>query len=80
MRIIPVFTTAAVRTECDVCNYRFDPIHGGVCEACNRILCLKHLHGSWLRRLTVDMGARCVCVECRAGITRNNKREASKNA
>jgi hypothetical protein len=66
---VPVFTKASVRTECDACDYRFDPLHGGVCERCQRILCMKHLHGSWLRRLLVDLGARPVCVDCRAGRT-----------
>jgi hypothetical protein len=64
---VPVFTKATVRTECEVCDFRFDPLHGGVCERCSRILCMRHLHGSWLRRLSVDLGARCICVDCRSG-------------
>jgi hypothetical protein len=67
----PIFLKASVRTECDVCDYRFDPLHGGVCDSCNRILCIDHLHGSWLRRLRVDLGAKNICVECRAGVTDN---------
>jgi hypothetical protein len=76
---VPVFTRASVRTECDVCEFRFDPLHGGVCERCERILCMKHLHGSWLRRLRVDLGARSVCVECRAGVGPTKNKEALTN-
>jgi hypothetical protein len=53
--------------ECDRCGVRFNLIHGGVCARCQRILCRQHLHGSWLRVLMVDVGARPVCVDCRAG-------------
>jgi hypothetical protein len=79
MKTVPIFTTALVRTECDICDYRFDPIHGGVCEKCKRILCMKHLHGSWIRRLQVDLGSRSICVECRAGIVHNTSNEAVSN-
>ena len=79
MSMVPIFTKALVRTECDICDYRFDPIHGGVCDKCQRILCMKHLHGSWIRRLWVDLGAANVCVECRAGAVQNETNEASTN-
>lgn len=52
--------------DCDACGARFEPGMGGVCSKCQRILCPQHLHGSWLRRMVVDVGAAAVCVECRA--------------
>jgi hypothetical protein len=52
-------------TECDVCGRRFDLIAGGACVRCRKILCERHLHGSWLRRLLVDFGADPICCACR---------------
>jgi hypothetical protein len=52
-------------TDCDVCGVRFDLIGGGACVRCRKILCARHLHGSWLRRLLVDFGAETICCECR---------------
>jgi hypothetical protein len=59
--------------ECDRCGVRFNLIHGGVCGRCGRILCRRHLHGSWLRQLLVDVGARPVCTDCRAGAPAEGK-------
>jgi hypothetical protein len=54
-------------TECDACGERFDLMTGGVCERCERILCARHLHGSWLRRMRHEVGGAAICVRCRAG-------------
>jgi hypothetical protein len=67
MSVIPIFKKSALATECDQCGVKFDLMHGGVCERCQRILCMRHLHGSWLRRLRVDLGGAQLCVDCRAG-------------
>jgi hypothetical protein len=67
MRLIPLFARTTMTTDCDVCGRHFDLIAGGTCVRCSRILCARHLHGSWLRRLVVDFGAAPVCVACRAG-------------
>ena len=40
-------------------------VRGGVCERCKRILCERHLHGSWLRRMRHDIGGAAICVKCR---------------
>ena len=64
---IRVFQKPMMAIECDRCGVRFNIILGGICDRCQRILCRQHLHGSWLRQLLVDVGARPVCVECRAG-------------
>jgi len=55
-----------MRTECDVCGVRFDLVSGGACVRCRKILCARHLHGSFFRRLLVDLGAASVCCACRA--------------
>ena len=34
----------------------FDPVHGGVCSRCNRLLCSKHIFGSIGRRLQSFLG------------------------
>jgi hypothetical protein len=53
-------------TECDACGRRFDLVKGGTCVRCRRILCEQHLHGSLVRRLMVDFGAKPLCVQCRS--------------
>jgi hypothetical protein len=53
-------------TQCDECGANFDLVAGGVCMRCKRLLCSRHLHGSWMRRLMLDFGAEAVCVACRA--------------
>lgn len=63
-----VFLQTEMRTECEVCGARFDLVKGGACVKCRRVLCAQHLHGSWARRLAVDLGAEPICVQCRAGI------------
>ncbi len=64
-----IFLSSQVSTDCDQCGGRVDLLKGGVCTRCRRILCYRHLHGSWLRRLLADLGARTICVPCRAGDT-----------
>jgi hypothetical protein len=64
-RRIRLFRRTEMATECDVCGLRFDLIAGGACLRCRKILCARHLHGSWLRRLLVDFGADPVCCACR---------------
>lgn len=66
MRPFRIFAKTEMATECDACGRRFDLIGGGACVRCRRILCATHLHGSWLRRLLVDVGAEPICVQCRA--------------
>jgi len=64
-----IFLSSQVSTDCDQCGGRVDLLKGGVCTRCRRILCYRHLHGSWLRRLLADLGARTICVQCRASDT-----------
>jgi len=65
MRLL--FRPTTLVMECDQCRERFDPIQGGVCPRCERLLCNRHLYGSWVRRLRGYLGLRTVCPECLAG-------------
>lgn len=56
-------------TECDACGARLDLMTGGTCERCRRILCARHLHGSWWRRMVHEFRRPILCVACRAGRT-----------
>lgn len=56
-------------TECDACGQRLDLMTGGVCDRCERILCSRHLHGSWLMRMLHEFRRPVRCVDCRAGLT-----------
>ncbi len=67
-RVFRIFVETEMGTECEACGARFDLVKGGACVQCRRVLCARHLHGSWARRLAVDLGAAPVCVECRAGV------------
>ena len=62
-----VFRKSMFRTECDQCHKPFPVNTGGVCDNCRRILCNTHLHGSFLRRIAIALGAPYRCVDCRAG-------------
>ena len=61
-----IFRSSQISTDCDQCRGRVDLLKGGVCTRCRRILCYRHLHGSWLRRLLADLWAGTICVQCRA--------------
>jgi hypothetical protein len=62
-----VFRRSIFRTNCDECEKPFPVNTGGVCDNCRRILCDKHLHGSFFRRIAIAFGAPNRCVDCRAG-------------
>jgi hypothetical protein len=56
-----------LRLDCDACGAAFDLMTGGTCERCRRILCERHLHGSWLVRMVHEFRRPVTCVRCRAG-------------
>jgi hypothetical protein len=62
-----LFRPSSYLAQCERCGVRFDPVKGGVCPSCNRILCGTHMYGSWLRRLRSQLGAKLVCAACAAG-------------
>ena len=72
-----IFRSSQVTTDCDQCHGRVDLLKGGVCPRCNRILCYRHLHGSWWRRLVADLGAPLLCARCRSGRVSAGLRETN---
>jgi hypothetical protein len=62
------FRRTDLSTECDACGAPLDLVTGGVCERCRRILCARHLHGSWWRRMVHEFRRPVTCVACRAGL------------
>jgi hypothetical protein len=55
-----------VYMECDRCGLPFEPMKGGLCQRCDRILCGADLHGDLLSRWRAALTGRSICVECRA--------------
>ena len=62
-----MLTPSSLKPTCDVCRLPFDPVKGGVCPTCRRLLCPQHMFGSPLVRLWAVVGGRPSCVDCRAG-------------
>lgn len=61
-----VFRPSNVWIDCEVCHRQVNMNRAGGCSRCRRMLCNDDLHGSFVRRLLVDLGlAPLVCVECR---------------
>jgi hypothetical protein len=63
--MIKMLRPSAMLAKCDECRLPFDPVQGGVCSRCNRLLCRHHIFGSVLRRLQSYLGGSLVCVACR---------------
>ncbi|HJQ18970.1 MAG TPA: hypothetical protein VJ867_01390 [Gemmatimonadaceae bacterium] len=62
-----IFRRSNLLTECEECRLPVDLSRAGGCARCRRVLCNRHLHGSFWRRLIVDVMAQApVCVRCRA--------------
>jgi hypothetical protein len=60
------FRNSILWTDCEACKLRVNVSSAGACTKCRRILCNGHLHGSYVRRLIVDVGlAEPVCSNCR---------------
>ena len=54
------------RVDCERCSRKFVVGVGGTCTRCRAILCETHLHGSFARRMLVNLlGRPAVCVVCR---------------
>lgn len=61
-----LFNRSAQLARCDECRTVFDPVYGGVCAKCNRLLCATHLYGGFWQRLLGRLVPRRVhCVQCR---------------
>ena len=70
MEKLRVLRPTDLRLDCDACGAAFDLMTGGTCEACRRILCARHLHGSWFFRMVHEFRRPVTCVDCRAGVSR----------
>ena len=64
MEKLKFFRRTTLATDCDACGGRVDLVHGGVCDSCRRIVCIRHLYGSWFQRLRTEFGAPTRCVAC----------------
>lgn len=62
-----IFKASARLGRCDECRRPYDPVYGGGCARCHRLLCPEHLHGGAWRRLVARLVPRAspVCVRCR---------------
>lgn len=67
MAMVKMLRPSSMLAECDECGAAFDPVHGGVCSRCNRLLCAKHIFGSLGRRLQSFLGSSLTCTSCRRG-------------
>jgi len=66
---VRMFQRSGIWTECEECRRSVDLSRAGGCIQCRRVLCNTHLHGSFIRRLLVDLGARPLCQRCRQRLT-----------
>jgi hypothetical protein len=62
---MPFLQPSRVVATCDECRTRFDPVKGGVCPSCRRLLCGTHYFGSILHRLQGMVGFVPKCPRCR---------------
>ncbi|MGQ0712404.1 MAG: hypothetical protein ACT4PJ_01595 [Gemmatimonadaceae bacterium] len=65
---MPILTKRlpTVFMKCERCGLPFEPIKGGLCQRCDRILCPADLHGSALARWRAALTGRATCLECRS--------------
>lgn len=65
-----MFRRSDLVTECEACRLPVDLSRAGACVKCRRVLCNGHLHGSFIRRLVVDLnlGAQPICTTCRESV------------
>jgi hypothetical protein len=62
------FRNSNLWTDCEECRLKVNLSSAGACVRCRKILCYRHLHGSFVRRLILDLGfGQPICVKCRAG-------------
>lgn len=54
-----------IDAHCDECRLPFDPVSGGVCPRCRRLLCGRHYYGSLGSRLKAFLGMVPLCPRCR---------------
>jgi hypothetical protein len=62
-----ILRSSGLQGRCEQCRAPFDPVYGGACTRCRRLLCARDLHGGAGRRLLALGGLvrEPVCVRCR---------------
>jgi len=62
-----LFNPSTLLGRCEQCRALFDPVYGGACARCGRLLCPVHLHGGFWRQLLARLIPRTqtVCAGCR---------------
>jgi hypothetical protein len=55
----------SIAATCEQCHTRFDPVTGGICAQCHRLLCGRHLRGWRPALFALFERAQPVCVACR---------------
>jgi hypothetical protein len=55
----------SLAATCEQCQQRFDPLTGGACARCRRVLCGRHLRGWRPAILALFERTQPVCVACR---------------
>lgn len=68
IRFMHVFEPSYYVGDCEACGERFDPVYGGACPSCRRLLCSTHLYGSRWQRLRGYFGREVQCVDCRSSV------------
>jgi hypothetical protein len=69
MAMVKMLRPSSMFATCDECRAAFDPVHGGVCSRCHRLLCGRHIYGSIFRRVQSWLGTALICPACRRGET-----------
>ena len=46
---------SVILARCDICRLPFDPVFGGICPQCGKLLCSTHLFGNPLVKLAAYM-------------------------
>ncbi|HEX5582024.1 MAG TPA: hypothetical protein VFX39_10625, partial [Gemmatimonadaceae bacterium] len=64
--LMALLQRSRIIATCDECRLPFDPVRGGVCPRCRRLLCGTHYYGSILSRLQGMLGMVPLCPRCRA--------------
>lgn len=55
----------SIAATCEQCRTQFDPVTGGICAECGRLLCARHLRGWRPFVFALFERAQPVCVACR---------------
>lgn len=63
-------TDVSIAATCEECQRSFEPLSGGACARCKRLLCGRHLRGWRPAVFALFERARPECVRCRRAAAR----------